>query len=65
LIQLTKVGQVQTIGSVGEALDRIAADADVDDCLQSVEIMWTPEDRSESLSSQRDIAADYPELLSV
>jgi uncharacterized membrane protein len=60
----TKVGRVQSINSVEEALRKIAADAKVDDCLQSVEILWTPEDRSETLS-QRDIVADYPELLSL
>jgi uncharacterized membrane protein len=60
----SKVGKVQSIGSVEEALRMIAADAKVDECLQSLEILWTPEDRSETLSP-RDIVADYPELLSV
>jgi uncharacterized membrane protein len=60
----TKVGKVQSIASVEEALRMIAADAKVDDCLQSLEILWTPEDHSENLS-ERDIVADYPELLTV
>ena len=47
-----------------EALRKIASDAKVDDCLQSAEILWTPEDRSETLTL-REVVADYPELRSV
>eukprot|EP00429_Kryptoperidinium_foliaceum_P116693 CAMPEP_0176315216 /NCGR_PEP_ID=MMETSP0121_2-20121125/68083_1 /TAXON_ID=160619 /ORGANISM="Kryptoperidinium foliaceum, Strain CCMP 1326" /LENGTH=444 /DNA_ID=CAMNT_0017657349 /DNA_START=94 /DNA_END=1428 /DNA_ORIENTATION=+ len=61
----TKISRnINSISDVEEALRRIASDAKVDDCLQSVEILWTPEDRGETLSF-RDVLADYPELRSV
>jgi len=60
----TKLPKVGSIRDVEEALRKIATDAKVDNCLQSAEILWTPEDRSESLSV-RDVVADYPELRAV
>jgi len=60
----TKLPKINSLSDVEEALRKIASDAKVDDCLQSAEILWTPEDRSESLSF-RDIVADYPELRSI
>eukprot|EP00980_Cylindrotheca_fusiformis_P023447 scaffold10490_cov129-Cylindrotheca_fusiformis.AAC.3 len=60
----TKIPKITSIADVESALRRIASDSKVDDCLQSVEILWTPEDRSETLSL-RDVIADYPELRSV
>jgi len=60
----TKLPQIGSINDVEEALRKIAADAKVDSCLQSAEILWTPEDRSETLS-MRDVVADYPQLRSV
>ena len=60
----TKVSTFNSISDVENALQRISSDSKVDDCLQSVEILWTPEDRTESLSL-RDVVADYPELRSV
>lgn len=60
----TKLPKVGSIRDVEEALRKIATDVKVDDCLQSAEILWTPEDRSESLSV-RDVVADYPELRAV
>jgi uncharacterized membrane protein len=59
-----KVPSINSVADVEEALRRVASDAKVDDCLQSAEILWTPEDRSETLSL-RDVVADYPELRSV
>eukprot|EP00538_Stauroneis_constricta_P004539 CAMPEP_0119546326 /NCGR_PEP_ID=MMETSP1352-20130426/797_1 /TAXON_ID=265584 /ORGANISM="Stauroneis constricta, Strain CCMP1120" /LENGTH=465 /DNA_ID=CAMNT_0007591021 /DNA_START=270 /DNA_END=1667 /DNA_ORIENTATION=+ len=50
-----------SIAEVEDALRRIAADSKVGDCLQSAEILWTPVDRSETLTA-RDVVADYPEL---
>jgi len=55
---------INSIADVEEALRKIASDAKVDDCLQSVEILWTPEERTETLS-RRDVLADYPELRSI
>ena len=60
----TKFSTINSISDVEDALQRISSDSKVDDCLQSVEILWTPEDRTESLSL-RDVVADYPELRSV
>ena len=60
----TKVPKIKTIQDVEEALRKIASDAMVDDCLQAAEILWTPEDRSETLTLH-DVIADYPELRSV
>ena len=60
----TKLPKIRSIADVEEALRRIATDSKVDECLQSTEILWTPEDRSETLSL-RDVIADYPELVSV
>lgn len=61
----TKISKsINSVSDVEEALRRIASDAKVDDCLQSVEILWTPEDRGETLSL-RDVVADYPELRSI
>jgi uncharacterized membrane protein len=60
----TKLSSIRSMADVEEALRKIAADAKVDDALQSCEILWTPEDRSETLTL-RDVVADYPELRSV
>lgn len=60
----TKVPQIRSPADVEEALRKIAADAKVDSCLQGAEILWTPEDRAETLSP-RDVIADYPELRSI
>ena len=60
----TKTPRINSISDVEEALRKIASDSKVADCLQSAEILWTPEDRSETVSL-REIVADYPELRSV
>ena len=60
----TKLPKIRSIGDVEEALRRIASDFKVEDCHQSAEILWTPEDRSETLT-RREVIADYPELYSV
>ena len=60
----TKVPTINSITDVENALRRIASDSKVDDCLQSAEILWTPQDAGETLSL-RDVVADYPELRSV
>jgi uncharacterized membrane protein len=53
-----KGNMINSMSDVEKALQRIASDTKVDDCLQSAEILWTPEDRSETLSL-RGIVADY------
>jgi uncharacterized membrane protein len=60
----TKLPQISSVRDVEDALRKIASDSKVDTCLQSAEILWTPEDRSETLTA-RDVVADYPELRSV
>lgn len=60
----TKLNTIHSISDVEQALQRIASDSKVDDCLQSAEILWTPEERTETLRV-RDVIADYPELRSV
>jgi len=60
----TKLPKINSISDVADALQKIASDAKVDDCLQSAEILWTPESRAETLSL-RNVIADYPELRSV
>lgn len=60
----TKVPPVRSLSDVEEALRKISSDAKMDDCLQSVEVLWTPEERTETLSL-KDVIADYPTLRSV
>lgn len=57
----TKVPVFRTSDDVVDGLRLIASHSKVEDCLQSVEILWTPEDRSDTLT-QRDLIADYPNL---
>eukprot|EP00980_Cylindrotheca_fusiformis_P012417 scaffold3046_cov105-Cylindrotheca_fusiformis.AAC.16 len=44
-----------------KALSRISSDVQVEDCLLSAEILWTPEEPNEVLS-ERDVYAEYPDL---
>ena len=60
----TKLPRIRNIADVEESLRVIASDSKMDDCLQSVEILWTPEDRSETLTL-KDVIADYPSLTTV
>merc|ERR1712134_126345 len=60
----TKINKIRDVTDVEQALEQIASNAKVGDCLQSAEILWTPTDRSEALRL-RDVVADYPELRSV
>jgi uncharacterized membrane protein len=60
----TKLSPIRSKVDVEEALRKIAADVKVENVLESCEILWTPEDRSETLTLQ-DVMADYPELQSL
>jgi uncharacterized membrane protein len=60
----TKLNKINSMSDVEQALQKIASDSKVGDCLQSAEILWTPEDRTETISV-RDVVADYPELRSI
>jgi len=55
---------VNSIRDVEDALSRIAADSKADDCLRGAEILWTPEEREETLT-MKEIYADYSSLRSV
>uniref|UniRef100_A0A7S2UJC4 Uncharacterized protein n=1 Tax=Attheya septentrionalis TaxID=420275 RepID=A0A7S2UJC4_9STRA len=56
--------RINSIRDIESALSQIASDVKVDDCLQSAEILWTPEERTETLT-QREVFADYPDLRSI
>lgn len=55
---------VNSLRDVEDALSRIASDAKADACLRSAEILWTPEERSETLT-MKEVLADYSNLRSV
>jgi uncharacterized membrane protein len=70
----TVLGPIRDRSDFRNALERISADAQVDDCLLSAEILWAPEttavgaggdeDDGErgSVLTLEDLAANYPEL---
>jgi len=60
----TGLNHINSVQDLETALRNIASDSKVDDCLQAAEILWTPEDRDETLTS-RDVLADYPELRNI
>jgi uncharacterized membrane protein len=57
----TKIPEIRNRRQLRDALSRIAADSQIEDCLLSGEVLWTPEDPVEWLSDQ-DIYYDYPTL---
>jgi uncharacterized membrane protein len=57
----TRIAKIRNRAELQAVLSRIASDAQVDDCLLAGEVLWSPEDRSESLAAE-DIYADYPTL---
>jgi len=60
----TKLPSIRSRSDLASALRRIAADAQVEDCLLSAEILWAPEEVSDRMSSD-DVYADYPELVPI
>lgn len=56
--------KVNSIRDVEDALSAIAADAKADNCLRSAEILWSPEERDETLT-MREVLADYSTLRSI
>lgn len=56
--------RINSIRDVEDALSCIAADSKADDCLRGAEILWTPEERDETLT-MREVFADYSSLRSV
>lgn len=57
----TELPEIRSREDVKYARARIAADAPVEDCLLSAEVLWAPELRSERLT-QKDIVVDHPDL---
>lgn len=57
----TQLPRVQKRADVLAALRKLAVDSQVDDCLMSGEVTWSPELRSETLTLT-EIYADYPSL---
>jgi uncharacterized membrane protein len=57
----TKVSKIRNHIELHSALSRIASDCQVDDCLLSAEVLWSPESRTERITSE-EIYADYPTL---
>jgi uncharacterized membrane protein len=59
-----KKGPLRSSSELRDALQNLAADALTDDGdnILAAEVLWTPSDAGEVLSS-RDIVAEYPELL--
>ena len=58
----TQLPKIQKRTDVLVALRKLAVDSQVDDCLLSGEVTWSPELRSETLTLT-EIYADYPSLI--
>jgi len=56
--------KVNSIQDVLDALSCIAADAKADNCHRGAEILWTPEERDETLT-MREVFTDYSSLRSL
>jgi uncharacterized membrane protein len=58
---VTRPRPIRSLASVEDALGKITVDATTDACLRSAEILWTPSDPSETLTTV-DVMVDYPQL---
>ena len=58
----TKVSKIRNMVELTSALSRIASDCQVDDCLLSGEVLWSPVSRTEKITWE-DVYADYPSLV--
>lgn len=57
----TKFPTINNMSDLQKTLTTMATDVKIDDCLQSAEVLWTPEDSGDVLG-ERDIIVDYPKL---
>lgn len=57
----TKVSTIRNRVELRSALLRIASDSQIDSCLLSGEVLWIPESRAETVTSE-DVYVDYPDL---
>jgi len=60
----TRLPKISTRNDLRLALNQIAADAVVADCLLTAEVLWSPEDSSETLSKE-EVYADFPQLVPI
>jgi len=60
----TMMPAVRTRDDLRRALKQISADAVVSDCLLTAEVLWSPEDSSETLSRDT-VYADFPDLVPI
>ena len=60
----TELPAIRSRDDLRLALKRIAADAVVSDCLLMAEVLWSPEDSSETLSRDT-VYADFPNLIPI
>ena len=60
--QTTVPAMISSRSDLKKALLRIAADCQVEDCLLSAEVLWTPERKTDALSPE-DITSWYPDLM--
>lgn len=58
----TRMPKIVLRQDLRNALQCIAADAQVEDCLISAEILWSPEESTDRLTAD-DIYASYPDLI--
>lgn len=58
----TQLPAIRTRDDLRLALKRISADALVSDCLLTAEVLWSPEDSTETLSKET-VVADFPSLV--
>ena len=65
MMNIKNMKQIQSLSDLEMILQAIASmstsSENDDNVLYGAEILWTPEDRSETLT-KKDILADYPEL---
>ncbi len=55
---------IKTRAQLRESLSRIAADAQVEDCLMAGEVLWAPEGTTEVMTEE-EVLADYPDLMTI
>ena len=61
---VAELPKITTRADLRRALRQISADALVSDCLLTTEILWLPEDSSETLSRD-EVYADFPDLVPI
>jgi uncharacterized membrane protein len=60
----TKLPRIRNREDLVEALSKLASDAQVEECLLSAEILWSPNEPGEVLTTT-DVYADYPDLVTI